>query len=167
MRIAVDSYWNVAETTRRLQPDAVISIMDAAHLAPHLFLAPQRHLHLGFHDVEKPQAGKALPTRDQIASMIEFAEKHRKSGARHLLIHCMAGVSRSPAAAYILAVSVRKEDPVRSAAQLFQAAPFASPNMLMIHHADQLGGWKGSMVAAMRTARGPQMTVEQFAPFMI
>ena len=151
----------MAETTRRLHPGAVISIMDAAHLAPHLFLAPGRHLHLGFHDVEKPQAGKALPTRDKIASMIAFADKHRKPGARHLLIHCMAGVSHSPAAAYILATSVRKEDPVRSAAQLFQAAPFASPNMLMIHHADQLGGWNGIMVAAMRTARGSQRTVDR------
>jgi predicted protein tyrosine phosphatase len=108
LSIAVESYWNVAKTTRRLHPGAVISVMHAAHLAQHLFLAPGRHLHLGFHDVEKPQAGKALPTRDQIASMIAFADKHRKPGARHLLIHCMAGVSRSPAAAYILAMSVRK-----------------------------------------------------------
>lgn len=28
VKIAVDSYWNVTEATRRLQPDAVISIMD-------------------------------------------------------------------------------------------------------------------------------------------
>ena len=141
MRIAVDNYWNVEETTRRLQPDAVISIMDAAHLAPALFLAPERHLQLGFHDIERKEAGKTPPAQDQIAAMIAFADQHRRSGARHLLIHCMAGVSRSPAAAYILAVSVRREDPGRSAVQLFQAAPFADPNMLMIRHADELGGW--------------------------
>ncbi|MGA1343652.1 MAG: tyrosine phosphatase family protein [Hyphomonas sp.] len=167
MRIAVDSYWNVAETTRRLQPDAVISIMDAAHLAPHLFLVPERHLHLGFHDVEKPQSGKALPTRDQIAKMIEFAEHHRKSGARHLLIHCMAGVSRSSAAAYILAVSVRKEDPLRAATQLFRTAPFADPNMLMIRHADELGGWKGAMLSAVRAAQGDLENTGQQHPFTV
>ena len=153
MKITVDSYWNVSEAARRLQPDAVISIMDAAHLAPSLLLPADRHLQLGFHDIQKPETGKSLPTRNQIATMIEFAELHRKSGARHLLIHCMAGVSRSPAAAYILAVSVRREDPVRSALQLFQAAPFAHPNLLMIRHADELGSWNGTMISAVRSAR--------------
>lgn len=167
MRIAVDNYWNVEETTRRLQPDAVISIMDAAHLAPVLFLAPERHLQLGFHDIERKEAGKTPPAQDQIARMIAFADKHRRSGARHLLIRCMAGVSRSPAAAYILAVSVRKEDPVRSAVQLFQAAPFARPNMLMVQHADLIGGWNGTMTTALRTARQGQRNAEQFAPFTI
>jgi hypothetical protein len=28
MRISVDNYWNATEATRRLWPDAVISIMD-------------------------------------------------------------------------------------------------------------------------------------------
>lgn len=167
MKIAVDSYWNVTEATRRLQPDAVVSIMDAAHLAPSLCLAPQRHLHLGFHDIQKPETGKSPPTQDQIAKLIEFAEHHSKSGARHLLIHCMAGVSRSPAAAYILAVSVRREDPVRSAVQLFRAAPFADPNMLMIRHADELGGWKGAMLSAVQVAQKNVEVAGQQHPFMI
>jgi len=66
MKISVDSYWNVTDATRRLQPDAVISIMDAAHLAPSLLLAPERHLHLGFHDIQKPEAGRSPPSREQI-----------------------------------------------------------------------------------------------------
>lgn len=167
MKIAVDSYWNMAEATRRLQPDAVISIMDAAHLAPTLDLAPERHLQLGFHDVEKPEAGKTPPAQEQVSRMIEFAEHHRRSGAQRLLIHCMAGVSRSPAAAYILAVAVRKEDPVRAAAHLLRAAPFVRPNMLMVQQADELGGWRGTMAEAIRKARKAAGKVEQFAPFVI
>ncbi len=167
MKISVDSYWNVTSATRRLKPDAVISIMDAAHLAPDLLLPQERHLQLGFHDIEKSEAGKTPPTQDQISRMIKFAEDHRRSGAHGLLIHCMAGVSRSPAAAYILAVAVRKEDPVRAAAQLFQAAPFVSPNMLMVQHADDLGGWRGVMTEAIRKARKTKGKVEQFAPFVI
>lgn len=167
MKISVDSYWNVTESTRRLQPDAVISIMDAANLAPSLLLAPERHLHLGFHDIQKPEAGRSPPSREQIARMIEFAESHRKSGARQLLIHCMAGVSRSPAAAYILAISVRKEDPLRAATQLFRAAPFADPNMLMIRHADDLCGWKGTMLATVRAAQENLVDTQQPHPFTI
>ena len=115
----------------------------------------------------EPEEGIRLPTPDQISSMVEFAEYRRKSGAQRLLIHCMAGVSRSPAAAYILAVIVRKEDPVRAAAQLFQAAPFARPNMLMVKHADELDGWKGMMANAIRTARTDRGKAEQFVPFVI
>ena len=167
MKLSVDNYWNVTETTRRLQPDAVISIMDAAHLAPALCMAPERHLHLGFHDIERQESGKTQPVRSQIATMIAFAEEHRRSGARHLLIHCMAGVSRSPAAAYILAVSVRREDPVRSATQLFRTAPFADPNMLMIRLADELGGWKGAMLSAIRKAHEVLAIPGQQHPFML
>ena len=167
MKLSVDNYWNVTATTRRLQPDAVISIMDAAHLAPALCMAPERHLQLGFHDIEKREAAKTPPARDQIATMIAFADQHRRSGARHLLIHCMAGVSRSPAVAYILAVSVRREDPVRSATQLFRAAPFADPNMLMIRHADELGGWKGAMLSAVRAAQDGIDIAGHQHPFMI
>lgn len=167
MKISVDNYWNVTEATRHQEPDAVISIIDAAHLAPPLLLAPERHLRLGFHDIEKQETEKHEPGIDQIATMIAFAEHHRKSGARHLLIHCMAGVSRSPAAAYILSVSVRKEDPLRSANKLFQAAPFASPNMLMVRHADKLGGWRGTMEAALRTTQDTRKKADRFIPFAI
>jgi predicted protein tyrosine phosphatase len=167
VKISVDSYWNVIEAKRHLLPDAAISIMDATDLAPSLLLTPERHLRIGCHDITKPENGKISPTRDQISRMIAFAEYHRKSGAQRLLVHCMAGVSRSPAAAYIIAVSVRREGPVRAAAQLFEAAPFASPNMLMVKHADELGGWRGSMVTAIRSAQETHRKAEQFAPFAI
>ena len=38
MRIAVDNYWNVTRLTHDHIPDAVISIIDAAALAPSLLL---------------------------------------------------------------------------------------------------------------------------------
>ncbi len=153
MKIAVDNYWNVVDTAHRLKPDVVISLMDAARLAPSLHLPASRHLTLGFHDIQKPETGRSPPTRDQVGTLIEFAEHHRRSGAGLLLIHCMAGVSRSPAAAYILAVSIRNEDPLRAATLLFRAAPFADPNMLMVKHADAIIGLNGSMTEAVRNAR--------------
>ena len=70
-----------------------------------------------------------------------------------MFIHCAAGVRRSPAAAYIIAVITRHEDPFRAAHVLFQEAPFVDPNMLMIKHADRLAGLEGGMVQAILTTR--------------
>jgi predicted protein tyrosine phosphatase len=153
MRIMVDSYWNAIETRRHENPDAVISIMDAAHLVPDLGLDSSCHLRLGFHDIEVPETGKVPPSPASIEELVEFARRQRTRGARSILIHCMAGVRRSPAAAYVLAVSVRHEDPVRAAHVLFREAPFADPNMLMVNHAEALMSLMGSMTAALREAR--------------
>ena len=148
MKIAVDNYWNVLSATRRLSPDAVISIMDAADLAPDLSLASERHLRMGFHDISKPERNKILPTQDQINCIVEFAEHHRKSGAKLLLVHC-------------------REDPARAAIQLFKAAPFARPNMLMVQYADELYGWKGTLGVSLRKAKEICCQSDRFSPFVI
>ncbi len=66
-----------------------------------------------------------------------------------MLIHCWAGVSRSTAAAYIIAC---QRAPGRSEAEIAQAlraaAPYATPNPLMISLADAALGRAGRMSAA-------------------
>jgi predicted protein tyrosine phosphatase len=153
MRFNVTSYWGLQSALNEIRPDGVISIMDAAHLVPDLGLDPSCHLRLGFHDIEVPEAGKVPPSPASIEELVEFARRQRTRGARSILIHCMAGVRRSPAAAYVLAVSVRHEDPVRAAHVLFREAPFADPNMLMVNHAEAAMSLMGSMTAALREAR--------------
>ena len=162
MLITVVNYWNVQLAMQESRPDAVISIMDAAHLAPKLALDSTRHLRLGYHDIERPEDGKMTPSPEQMRELITFAQRHRADGAASILIHCMAGVSRSPAAAYILAVTVRQEDPLRAAHVLFREAPFANPNMLMIRHADLLAGLGKGMAQSIGVAReGVPQTTQQ------
>lgn len=133
--------------------------MDAFHLAPSIQCASECHLKLGFHDIERPEAGKTAPSLEHIKDLPDFVKSRRKSGAKKVLLHCMAGVSRSPAAAFILAVCVRNEHPVRAATLLTQAAPFVTPNMLMIKHADYLSGWRGAMSNALQRHRtGPEIS---------
>lgn len=167
MEIAFDTYWNVTETVQTWKPDAVISIMDASHLAPSLQYPSECHLKLGFHDIQRPEAGRIAPSLQHIIDMLDFVNTRRKTGARRVLVHCMAGVSRSPAAAYIIAVCVRNEDPVRAATLLTQGAPFVTPNMLMIKHADQLSGWGGAMVQALRRHTVGAKTPGPAHPIMI
>lgn len=127
--------------------------MDDARLAPDIGLPAERHLKLGFHDIERPEIGKIEPSASHISELIRFSRAQKATGARTVFLHCAAGVRRSPAAAYILAVTVRFEDPLRAAHILFQAAPFVDPNTLMIRHADAISGSNGSMVKAIQSFR--------------
>lgn len=161
MQIGVESYWGVEETARTYRPDAVLSITDQARLVPKLPIDPQNHFSIGFHDIEHPEQRKMEPSIDHIASLIEFAARSQRKGAERLLIHCMAGVRRSPAAAFIIAISVRRDDLVRAAHILFEAAPFADPNMLMIKHADKIGGHSGEAVRAIQRARSLKLRTRQ------
>lgn len=53
------------------------------------------HLQLRFHDVESETPGHIAPTREDIRQVIEFARALPEDA--DLLIHCMAGISRSTA----------------------------------------------------------------------
>ena len=125
MQIGVESYWGLEETARTFSPDAVISIMDQVRLVPVLPIDPQNHLSIAFHDIEYPERDKTEPSINHIERLIEFAARSQRQGAKRLLIHCMAGVRRSPAACFIIAIAVRRDDLVRAAHILFEAAPFA------------------------------------------
>jgi predicted protein tyrosine phosphatase len=151
MRIAVTSYWFAEEQARVFSPSFITSIMDPGARSP-TFRGAIPHLQINFHDIDKSQDEKTAPSPEAIKLILEFATKNILVGNRRVLIHCMAGVSRSPAAAYILAVMVRRDDPVRAAHVLFQSAPFVDPNLLMIRHADAMGQYKGSMLRAIKSA---------------
>ena len=161
MKIGVGSYWQLEETVREFRPHAVISIVDQSRLVPKLNIGPQDHFGIGFHDIEQPEQGKTEPSREHIEKLIEFAAGRSRAGAKRFLIHCGAGVRRSPAAAFIVSILVRQDDPVRAAHVLFEAAPFADPNMLMIKHADTLGGYSGEAIRAVEAARGSKPQAKQ------
>ena len=101
-------------------------------------------LRLQFHDISEPRPGLSMVTREEVSRILDFG---RVWPGRHpLLIHCWAGVSRSPAAAYAIASlragSGREKD---LAGLLRRAAPFATPNPLMVVLADEILGRNGEM----------------------
>lgn len=106
-------------------------------------------LDLRLHDIAEPRPGLVAPSRADVASLLAFGESW--DGSRPLLVHCRMGISRSTAAALILAAGARPRlDEVALSAALRLAAPCATPNPLMIALADELLGRSGRLVAAVR-----------------
>lgn len=130
-----------------LSPDT-----DAEALAT---LVPQRRLHLVFHDIVEVRAGLIAPSAAMIAAMLDFSRA--RIHETPLLIHCWAGISRSSAAAYIIACD-RHPGYEEELANLLRArAPFVTPNRLMVSLADDMMKRKGAMVDAIaRIGRGAE-----------
>jgi predicted protein tyrosine phosphatase len=108
--------------------------------------ACDRHVRLAFHDIVEPMPGLVAPDRDMMQAILDFG----RHGApqRALLIHCWAGISRSSAAAFVIACDRNPGFERDIAAELRRRAPSATPNRLMIRLADDLLERDGRMVEA-------------------
>lgn len=102
-----------------------------------------RVLHLAFNDINEPRSGLVAPKREDIEALLGFAESWQQG---IMVCQCWMGISRSTAAALLLALSHGSErDPTALAFRLRQAAPSATPNALMIAHGDDLLGMNGRL----------------------
>jgi predicted protein tyrosine phosphatase len=127
---------------------------------------------LRFHDVIDPVPGLTLPTIEHVGEILAFgsgiAAETGDAAARHLLVHCHMGISRSTAAMVSLLAQI---DPQESEDRLFervrQIRPQAWPNSLMIGYADDILGREGRLVAALRRHYGIQVRERpQFVDWM-
>jgi predicted protein tyrosine phosphatase len=113
----------------------------------------ERHHRIPVHDISEPLDGHILPAEEHVEGLIDFVRDWRHEEAP-ILIHCVAGISRSMAAALITLVIKAPGREVEAARHLRAAAPHAYPNRRMIAVADQLLGCEGRLVQA-REAMGP------------
>lgn len=105
------------------------------------------HLVLTFHDIAAPHDGLTVPDKSHVVSFIDFVREWSREAP--LLIHCYAGVSRSPAAAYIAALVLNPQaDEMQWALRLRALSPSATPNSRLIALADQLLERRGRMIGA-------------------
>ncbi len=129
----------------------LLSILDPDQPEPASFNAapPQRRLTLRFHDVILPLPGMVMPTRDDMAALLEFGRALPARDPAHLLIHCHMGISRSTAAmAAMIAQALPDADEDEVIAQVESTRAKSWPNSLMIRHADAMLGREGRLVAA-------------------
>lgn len=106
-----------------------------------------RHLLISMSDIVAAEDGHILPAESHVATLIDFVRDWDRD--EPLLIHCYAGVSRSTAAAYITACTLREDRcEFELARELRARSPTATPNKLMVEIADRLLGRDGRMVAA-------------------
>lgn len=123
----------------------------------------EHRLDLRFNDITAPREGLVAPSLEHVEALLAFAKGW--SGAQPLLIHCWAGVSRSTAAAYVIACArTATGGESEWAARLRGAAPTATPNPLMVALADRLLGRDGAMIRAIE-AIGRGAETDWGAPF--
>jgi predicted protein tyrosine phosphatase len=109
--------------------------------------AGDAHLRLAFHDIAEIREGFTAPDTALVARLLDFAEGW--DAARPMLVHCWAGVSRSTAAAFVIACQSAPQRSEREIAQALRAAaPYATPNALVVSLADAALGRAGRMSAA-------------------
>ena len=137
------------ETARTLRrPSHLVSLLSPASAAETWPLADDAaHLRLAFHDIAEPREGLTAPDAALVAELLAFGADW--DATQPMLVHCWAGVSRSTAAAFIIACQYAPERSEQRIAQALRAAaPYATPNALMVSLADAALDRAGRMSAA-------------------
>lgn len=138
------------------QPSHIVTL--SSHALPALPGEAER-LSLLFNDITEPLDGLTMPNESHVRELLEFTMKWDR--AKPLLIHCYAGVSRSTASAYIIALALDPElDEAALTQKLRELSPSATPNIRLIALADDMLGRDGRMVAAIEAIGRGQETFE-------
>ncbi|KQV63909.1 tyrosine phosphatase family protein [Rhizobium sp. Root1220] len=125
-----------------------------------------RHLLLNMNDIVFKGTGNLVaPDDNHVRQIIDFARAWDQSAP--LLIHCWMGVSRSPAAAMIAALSLfPDQDDTALARRLRAVSPFATPNARLVQIGDDVLGRKGRLIDAVgEIGRGAD--ADGNAPFVL
>ncbi len=139
----------------------VLSILDPDHPVPEAFGSFGEHvkLELRFHDIIEDTPGQILPQTAHVDAILELGRNLQAEpqagaqtgagAARHLLVHCHAGISRSTAAmALILAQALPERTPESILNLVHGIREKAWPNLRIIEIGDARLGLGGALVTA-------------------
>jgi predicted protein tyrosine phosphatase len=156
----------VPETVKRARASHLVSLInDNTAVTRPSSIAAENHLFLGINDIVEPMDGMVVPAEDHVRELIAFVAAWDRE--RPIVVHCMAGISRSTAAAYITLCAVNpSRDEGEIARELRSASRFATPNPLIVSLADRLLGRDGRMVEAIAAIGRGQDAIESI-PFAI
>ncbi|MBM3653174.1 MAG: protein tyrosine phosphatase [Alphaproteobacteria bacterium] len=147
-RLYVCSLTKVVDTVRESGARSLVTILTAgASLVRPCEIAPERHLRIAVSDIDAPREGHILPGEEHIDRLLAFLEEWDRSAP--LVIHCYAGVSRSPAAAFVAACALAPHrNELEIARELRRVSPTATPNRRLVAIADDRLARGGLMSAA-------------------
>ncbi len=148
MSIWICSLAAAPQLAEKLKPARVVSLLSPYDDFP-VFNGLSRDLHLqvAIHDITQDVGDWLAPASTDAESLIRFVEPWDRSAP--MLIHCWAGISRSTASAFITAcLHNPAADEEEIALTIRKASPTASPNRLLVSHADALLGRHGRMTKA-------------------
>jgi predicted protein tyrosine phosphatase len=154
-RLHICSLSRVTETVRTTGARSLVTLINVDTLVTRpAEIDPERHLFIGMSDITEPLDGHVLPAEEHVKQLIAFAKQWDRN--EPLVVHCHAGVSRSTAAAFIIACALapsRAESEIADAIR--RGSPTATPNRRMVAIADAILNRKGRMIAAIaRIGRG-------------
>ena len=151
------------EATRARRMITLLSV-DSVFTRP-ASIAERDLLHLSMHDIAEPRDGFVAPSEDHVRAILEFGRDWDRGAP--LVIHCFAGISRSTAAAYVIAAALRPDlGETELARELRRRGPSATPNPLIVAHADRLLSRGGRMIEAI-AAIGRGAEAYEGTPFFI
>ncbi len=165
-RIHVCPLSKLPETVRVTGAQSLVTLIDkGTPVRRPSGIAAEEHLVVVLSDIVVELEGHTLASKFHVEKLLAFVR--RWDQAAPLLIHCWAGVSRSPAAAFIAACAVR---PHRDEAEIALAvranSPTATPNARLVAIADGMLGRDGRMIAAVaKIGRG--RACFEGAPFVL
>ncbi|MGR6431426.1 tyrosine phosphatase family protein [Rhizobium sp. PAMB 3174] len=167
-RIVVSPLARIAEMAVRHRSREMISLVgESQKFHRPAVISGDRHLRLDVNDITfaSKTEGLIAPQEAHVRSIIDFARDWDQSAP--LLVHCWMGVSRSPAAAAIVALALRPDlDDFALAEDLRRASPFATPNTRLIAIGDSVLGRQGRLVEAMASI-GRGADADGNAPFSL
>ncbi|MGU3400293.1 tyrosine phosphatase family protein [Brucellaceae bacterium D45D] len=145
-RIVVTPLSQLVQQIELHRPSHMVTLTSGAVPALPGDFAPQR-LNLVFNDIVEPRDGLITPDENHVRQLLDFARLWERKTP--LLIHCYAGISRSTAAAFIIASALDPaSDEMALAQQLRALSPSATPNIRLVLLADTILERKGRMVRA-------------------
>ncbi len=148
MNLIVCPLHEVDGLAERHAPSHILTLIGPLAEPPKCLATPNaKRLHLLFNDIVEPTEGLILASPDHVDELIGFARGWDRSAP--MLVHCWAGISRSTAAAYIVATDRAGPGSEETLAQALRAAsPIATPNRRLIALADAALGRGGAMSRA-------------------
>jgi predicted protein tyrosine phosphatase len=143
----------------RFNPDYVISITDprsgdAERIAALLARTGTPYTGLAFHDIDKVIEPFIAPSLPAFRDMCQALDRDLPETPGRLLVHCHAGLSRSPAVAMIaLAHFAQRDGDLNEevareiAREVFKAQPLAIPNKRILRMGTSLFGAQARVMA--------------------
>ena len=139
----------VSHLVSLLAPDSMIETPQG--------ILPQHHLQLGMTDTGGLESLKDGPSEAHVAKLLSFVESWNQKAP--LLIHCLAGVSRSTAAVFITLCTLNEKTEEKTIARLLrQRAPHAYPNKWLVGLGDKALKREGRMAQAIEAMPPPKIS---------
>lgn len=168
--LMVASYWTAVEMAPAFDPQYVLSLMDPGvsyevPAGPHL----EYHLRIEVTDIDNDGAPVPppylAPSVAHVERIIDAARTWDRRG--NVLVHCMGGASRSPAAALVLLTAIHPSRASEIAQMLRLRGPWLSPNRAIVRIGDRLLGLDGDLMRALDQMGEPTDRRGQSGPVFI